>query len=81
MAMAVRGSQNHYRIAEIMRRHWLDQGRQAGLPAEEVETVLATLKGAVEHAIAMATAQLPADFPADVADRVFKGLRAQARKL
>lgn len=81
MAMAVRSAQNHYRIAQIMRRHWLEQGRQVGLPANEVEQILAELKDAVEPAIAATAAQLPGDFPQDVAERVFTGLRAQAKRI
>ncbi|GJG95382.1 hypothetical protein CBA19C6_12855 [Cupriavidus pauculus] len=81
MAMAVRGAQNHYRIAQIMRRQWLEQGRQVGLPANEVEQILAELKDAVEPAIAATAAQLPSDFPQDVVERVFTGLRAQAKRI
>jgi serine/threonine-protein kinase HipA len=82
MAMAVRGSsQNHYRIAQILRRHWLEQGRRVGLPADDVESILAELKAAVEPAIDATAAELPATFPQDVAESVFDGLRAQARRL
>jgi len=81
MAMAVRGTQNHYRIAQIMRRHWLEQGRLVGLPADDVEAILMELKAAVEPAIDATVAELPATFPQDVAERVFEGLRAQARPL
>jgi serine/threonine-protein kinase HipA len=31
LAMAVRGSSNHYLIDKILPRHWFQQGRQAGL--------------------------------------------------
>lgn len=81
MAMAVRGTQNHYRIAQIMRRHWLEQGRLVGLPADDVEAILMELKAAVEPAIDATVAELPATFPQDVAERVFEGLRAQAKRL
>ncbi|MDT6961901.1 type II toxin-antitoxin system HipA family toxin [Cupriavidus sp. SZY C1] len=81
LAMAVRGSQNHYRVAQILRRHWLEQGRRVGLPADEVEAILAGLKDAVAPAIDATASELPAGFPADVAERVFAGLRAQARRI
>jgi len=81
MAMAVRGTQNHYRMAQILRRHWLEQGRRVGLPGDEVEAIIADLKAVIEPAIAATAAQLPDDFPQDVAERVFGGLRAQARRI
>lgn len=64
-----------------MRRHWLEQARRVGLPADDVESILAELKAAVEPAIAATASDLPASFPPDVAERVFDGLRAQARRL
>lgn len=81
MAMAVRGTQNHYRVAEIVRRHWAEQARRVGLPPATLEASLVALKEGVDDAIAQAAARLPQGFPADVADRVFEGLRAQARRL
>ncbi len=81
MAMAVRGSQNHYRIAQIMRRHWVEQARRVGLPADALDAMFVALKEGVESAISRTTARLPTSFPADVAERVFDGLRAQARRI
>ncbi|SDD43664.1 serine/threonine-protein kinase HipA [Cupriavidus sp. YR651] len=81
LAMAVRGTQNYYRLAQIQRRHWLAQGRQVGLAAPEVESVLAELLAATEPAISRTAAALPTGFPADVAETIFDGLRAQARLL
>lgn len=81
LAMAVRGTQNHYRIAQILRRHWVEQGRQVGMTPADVEAIVAELKGSVEGAIARTEARLPTDFPADVAEAVFDGVRAQAAKL
>jgi len=81
LAMAVRGSQNHYRLAQIVRRHWFEQGRQVGMTVDDVEAILAELAAATELAIGQTAAALPPGFPADVAEAVFAGLRAQVRRL
>ncbi|WP_454757766.1 type II toxin-antitoxin system HipA family toxin [Cupriavidus campinensis] len=81
MAMAVRGSQNYYRLAQIQRRHWIAQGRQVGLPEAEVESMIAELVAAMDPAIAAVAARLPREFPQDVAGAVFDGIRAQGKKL
>jgi len=81
MAMAVRGSQNYYRLAQIQRRHWIAQGRQVGVPEEAVEAMVAELVAGVEPAIAAVSARLPEAFPQDVAEAVFEGIRAQQRRL
>lgn len=81
MAMAVRGSQNYYRIAQIQRRHWLAQGRQVGLAEAVTESVMAELLDAVEPSLAAAGAALPEGFPQDVAEAIFDGVRRHARRL
>jgi len=81
LAMAVRGSQNHYRLAQIVPRHWFEQGRQVGMTVDDVEAILAELAAATESAIGQTAAALPPGFPADVAETVFAGLRAQVRRL
>ncbi len=81
MAMAVRGSQNYYRLEQIQRRHWLAQGRQVGLAEAATEAILAELLDAVEPALAAAAAALPPGFPEDVAVAIFEGVRRQARRL
>jgi len=81
LAMAVRGSQNHYRLAQIMRRHWFEQGRQVGMSVDEVEAIIAELTAATGQAIAQTAAVLPRGFPADLAESVFVGLQAQVRRL
>ncbi len=81
LAMAVRGSTNHYLIAKIQRRHWIAQAQQVGLGALAAEQSIAEVIEATAGAIAEAGRLLPDDFPADLADAIFEGMRKQSAKL
>ncbi len=81
LAMAVRGRNAHYRIAQIFPRHWIAQGQRVGFSVEEVEEMMATLAQQTERVIDEVGAQLPDDFPLDVAEAIFTGMRRQARIL
>ncbi|WP_322050506.1 type II toxin-antitoxin system HipA family toxin [Paraburkholderia bannensis] len=81
LAMAVRGRNAHYRIAQIFPRHWIAQGQRVGFTVEEVEQMMATLVQQTERVIDDVGAQLPDDFPLDVAEAIFAGMRRQARIL
>ncbi|MGN6319597.1 type II toxin-antitoxin system HipA family toxin [Trinickia sp.] len=81
LAMAVRSKNAHYLISEIRRRHWVAQGQRVTLAAEEVDEMIGTLTGMTEAVIDDVAAKLPSGFPMDVADKIFDGMRRQARKL
>ncbi|HTH74010.1 MAG TPA: type II toxin-antitoxin system HipA family toxin [Trinickia sp.] len=81
LAMAVRSKNAHYLISEIRRRHWVAQGQRVTLAAEEVDEMIGTLTGMTEAVIDVVAAKLPSGFPMDVADKIFDGMRRQARKL
>ncbi|CAM2166123.1 serine/threonine-protein kinase HipA [Paraburkholderia sacchari] len=81
LAMAVRGRNAHYRIAQILPRHWIAQGQRVGFAAAQVEAMMETVAGATEHVIGEVAAQLPGDFPLDVAESIFEGMRRLAKVL
>jgi serine/threonine-protein kinase HipA len=81
LAMAVRSVGNHYRIQEIQWRHWIAQGRQVGLDESIVARIIDELLGATEAVLEAAAVALPNDYPLDVAESIFEGIRAQARRL
>lgn len=81
LAMAVRGRNAHYRIAQILPRHWIAQGQRVGFSIEQVEAMMETVAGETERVIGEVAAQLPGDFPLDVAEAIFAGMRRQARVL
>lgn len=84
LAMAVRTKNTHYRVSEIMRRHWVQLGRQFGVIAPNganADIVIDELVGRTPGVIRSVQAQLPDAFPHDVADSIFAGLQAAADKL
>jgi serine/threonine-protein kinase HipA len=81
LAMAVRGRNAHYRIAQIFPRHWIAQGQRVGFSVDEVEEMLTAVAQQTGRVIDEVGAQLPDDFPLDVAEAVFAGMRRQARIL
>lgn len=81
LAMAVRGSTQHYLIDKIERRHWLAQAQQVGLGAAAAEQLIEGVIESTKSVIGEVGRVLPADFPMDVAEAVFGGMRRQAAKL
>lgn len=80
LAMAVRGKSNHYRIAEIQRRHWNAMARSTGLGLD-FEADIQALIAKTPNVIAQVEAELPASFPAHIAEAVLGQLRRSAEKL
>ncbi|MEJ8835031.1 type II toxin-antitoxin system HipA family toxin [Ramlibacter sp. AN1133] len=80
LAMAVSGRSRHYRLSEIMRRHFNAMAARCGW-GDDAEDIIGELLEKVDSAIDGAARQLPADFPQDVAGAVFDGMRAQAKRL
>ncbi len=81
MAMAVRGSTNHYLIDKIQRRHWISQGQQVGLSAEMTEALIEEVISQTDTVIDRVSQLLPVDFPLDIAEAIFKGMKKQRLKL
>lgn len=80
LAMSVSARSPHYRLAEIMRRHFNATAARVGW-GDDAEDIIGELLGQVEAAIDGAARQIPAGFPQDVADSIFEGMRTQARRL
>ncbi|ACC74608.1 HipA domain protein [Paraburkholderia phymatum STM815] len=81
MAMAVRGSSNHYLMSQIVPRHWLAQGQRAGLSRATVDDLIASVTGATQQVVDTVAAHLPRDFPHDLASAIFEGMWKQSKKL
>ncbi|NLC85010.1 MAG: type II toxin-antitoxin system HipA family toxin, partial [Ruminococcaceae bacterium] len=80
MAMAVKGKSNHYGIASIQRRHWVEMAKQVGM-AHEAELLLEEVADKTADAISHAETLLPANFPEELAQRIFDGMRNQRELL
>lgn len=84
MAMAVRSKNAHWKMRDILRRHWLALGTRHGIVTEdgrEVQFILDDLIARTPGVVAAVRAKLPADFPEQVADGILDGLRDAANKL
>ena len=81
MAMAVRGSSNHYLINKIQNRHWVDQARQVGIGAEAARRLLQEVVDSTGAVIEQVKKMIPEGFPVDVADAIFSGMKKQALRL
>ena len=78
LAMAVRSQAAHYKLSEILPRHWQAVALRSGIPflwkdmCHMVEGAPAALEQVAQS--------LPADFPAALADSVFEGVRRHAQR-
>lgn len=84
MAMAIRSTNAHYKMREILRRHWIAVGERYGITTPDgkpVANVLEDLVARTPGVIEAVRAQLPLDFPEHVVDPVFTGLQDAANKL
>ena len=62
LAMSV-GTNRHYRMSEIQPRHFIQTGREAGLPQGLIWDAFETMVAAAEPALERVKRDLPADFP------------------
>ncbi len=78
MAMAVRGDTPHYRLAEILPRHWQAVAQRSGIPG--VWQAMTDLVARVPQALAAVERELPAGFPRALADNIFAGVSRHAAR-
>lgn len=84
LAMAVRSRNPHWRLCEILRRHWLGLGARHGVVTEDGYSVAFLIDDIVARTPAVISAvqdRLPAAFPAQVGERIFAGLQDAADRL
>jgi serine/threonine-protein kinase HipA len=84
LAMALRGTNAHWRMRDILRRHWQQVGRRHGVGMENGRGVDALIDDVIARTPKVLTsvqARLPAGFPARVAESILKGLAAAVKKL
>ena len=84
MAMAVRAKNPHWRIRDILRRHWTALGSRHGIVTEQGQPVDALIDDIVDRTpqvIDAVRSQLPPSFPGVVADSILQGLQAAAHQL
>ena len=80
LAMAVRGKNPHWKMRDVLRRHWNEVARRNGV-AESADALIAAIVRITPAVLATVGARLPAQFPAHVADSIFAGLQDAATRL
>jgi serine/threonine-protein kinase HipA len=80
LAMSV-GNSNHYRIHEVIGRHFVQTGEAAGLPKTLVRDAIAEIADTAEAALASVENNLPANFPDAIHNSVKAGVKARLRSL
>lgn len=84
MAMAVRAKNAHWKMRDILRRHWLALGTRHGIVTEDgrqVQFILDDLIARTPGVVTRVRTKLPADFPEQVADSILGGLQDAANRL
>lgn len=84
LAMALRCTNAHWRMRDILRRHWEEVGRRNGVVSASGQGVDGLVQDIVERtpvALQAVAAKLPAGFPAHVADPILSGIAAAVRRL
>lgn len=81
LAMAVRGSTNHYLIENIQRRHWIAQAQQVGLGAVAANQLIEEIIASTDAVINEVGKLLPDNFPMDLAEAIFTGMKKHCAKL
>ncbi|MDO8449135.1 MAG: type II toxin-antitoxin system HipA family toxin [Rhodoferax sp.] len=80
LAMAVRGKNPHWKMRDVLRRHWNESARRNGI-GDSAEAIIAELVEKTPHVIEQVARTLPKQFPAHVADSIFSGLQDAAERL
>ena len=84
LAMAVRTKNAHWKMKDILRRHWLELGTRHGVVTADgrpAQAVLDDLVARTPEVLAQVRAQLPPGFPEDVAGSILAGVEAAAARL
>ncbi|MCE4554759.1 type II toxin-antitoxin system HipA family toxin [Pelomonas cellulosilytica] len=84
MAMAVRSKNAHWKMRDILRRHWTALGARHGiltLDGRDAESLIDETVDQVHEVIAKVGAQLPQGFDAQLASAIFSGMQKAADRL
>lgn len=79
-AMSV-GDSRHYRLDEIVGRHFLQTAKRARLPETLTAGILREVTESAAKALAMVECQLPGDFPAGICASIARGARSRLPRL
>ena len=78
--MAVRGKNKHYRVSEILRRHFNETAALIGI-GENAEPLMEEILKRTPDVVASVQREIPDGFPPNVLDKIFSGLNDSAKRL
>jgi serine/threonine-protein kinase HipA len=84
LAMALRCTNAHWRMRDILRRHWQEVGRRKGIVSAAGQGVDWLIQDVIDRtpaALDAVAARLPPGFPAHVADSILGGIKTAVGKL
>ncbi len=82
MKLAMRvGKSRHYKVSEILGRHFVETGLAAGFSREQIAQIFKEIEAISEEAFAKALADMPADFPMGLFESVKRGFDQRATRL
>jgi serine/threonine-protein kinase HipA len=77
LAMAARSKNTHYKLGEIQPRHWQQLAHKSGI--DGAWDAMVAMLDKVDVAVETVSNRLPATYPMRVAEKIFTGLRSQAK--
>jgi serine/threonine-protein kinase HipA len=80
LAMSV-GTNRHYKISEVLGRHFIQEGEAAGLPKSLIRDAIDEMSDTAKDAIARIEDELPPGFPKAIRNSVKDGINARLPKL
>lgn len=82
MRLAMRvGKGRHYRVEEVLGRHFVETGMAAGFSREQVAHVFEDIRTRAERAFEAAVAEMPTGFPGGLCDSVRRGFEQRVPRL
>jgi serine/threonine-protein kinase HipA len=75
------GTNRHYRVDEILGRHFIQSGKMAGVPAALMKTAIEAIADSADKAIAKIEEALPGDFPDAIHASVKAGVKDRLKRL
>ncbi|WP_435531991.1 type II toxin-antitoxin system HipA family toxin [Roseateles amylovorans] len=84
MAMAVRSKNAHWKMRDILRRHWVALGSRHGVindDGQQVQSLIDEVVARTPSVISAVRAALPNDFPEAVAGAILDGVQGAAHRL
>jgi serine/threonine-protein kinase HipA len=80
LAMAI-GDSRHYRLHDIMPRHFIQSAARVGMPADVVQSIIDELKADMPAALDAVCNDLSAEFPDDLRDSICNGATQRLQRL